>query len=258
MEFTLLWAALLAVVPMMVVARLERWKGLARPDLGLSDRLTGAAALGVFGGRFVAMLEQGTNPFLNPADVLVVRGGVNTVGASLTALAALAWASRGNLWPDLDLAAPPALAGLAGWHAACLLRGACLGSPTSLPWGTALPGSSVGRHPVELYAASMLAMTAWLAFRWLQRNPASGLVAASALATTAGVRLVTQPLRPSLDDMVAWWYAVAVAFALMVSWMRTRQRPSQRTEGDDQEVDVDITQPQNRHHPSKGTEPDAN
>ena len=257
MEFSLLWAALLGVGPMMVVARLERWRGLARPDLGLSDRLTGAAAIGVFGGRFVAMLEQGTNPFLNPADVLVVRGGVDTVAASVTALTAVAWASRRNLWSDLDLAAPPALAGLAGWHTGCLLRDACLGSVTSLPWGMALPGSSIRRHPVELYAAVMLAVTAWLAYRWVQRSPASGLVAASALATAAGVRLITQPLRPSLDDMVGWWYGVAVALALMVGWLRTRQRPSQRAKGDDQEVEVNVSQPHGRHQPGKGAEPDT-
>lgn len=199
MEFTLLAAALTGVVGLWLALRIL---GHA-PEF---DRLLGAAAVGLFAGRLVAMVASGINPLTNPFDILIVRGGVSTVGAAVGSLAYLAWSARRDL-RILDAVSPAVLAGLSGWHAGCLWRGTCLGAATDLPWGWALAGSDVSRHPVELYAAVLLALGAW-ALTHIHRP--TGVVPGLALAVAAGARLITEPLRPSLTGGPVLWYAAAV------------------------------------------------
>lgn len=199
MEFTLLAAALTGVAALWLTLRLGE-------HAYEFDRLLGAAAVGLFTGRLVAMIASGINPLTNPLDVLIVRGGVSTVGATVGALAYLVWTARDDLHV-VDVLAPAAVAGLAGWHAGCLWRGTCLGATTDLPWGWALTGSDLSRHPVELYTAMLLAVGAWSLAR-IHRP--GGVVAGLALAVAAGARLITEPLRPSLTGGPVGWYAAAV------------------------------------------------
>lgn len=214
MEFTLLAAALTGVAAL--------WLALRRGGhVSEFDRLLGAAAVGLFAGRLVAMIASGINPLTNPLDILIVRGGVSTVGAALGALVYLAWSTR-NDPAILDAVAPATLAGLAGWHAGCLWRGTCLGTATDLPWGWALAGSDVSRHPVELYTAILLAAGAWSLSR-IHRP--SGVVAALALAVAAGARLVTEPFRPSLTGGPVVWYAAALAVGTVGALVFARRRP---------------------------------
>jgi prolipoprotein diacylglyceryltransferase len=221
MEFTLLWQAGLGVLAAVVVARFQSRRGLVPRDPGLGDRLVGAVAVGVLSGRLAAMIVQGVNPVLAPADVLVVRGGVHTGAASLAALATLAWGLRSNLWRGLDGAAPAALAGLAGWHAGCVFRDACLGTVSRLPWALAQPGSTITRHPVELYAAGLYALAAAGAL-WVGRRWTPGLLTGLALAVAALARLVTQPLRPSLGSGPIGWYLAGTVIGLLVAILRYR------------------------------------
>lgn len=203
MEFTLLWAAVTAVAFMWIGTRI--WSERT-PDKPL-DHLIGAAAVGLFVGRLVAMIEQGINPLLHPADIIIVRGGVHTGAATIGALAALSWSSRRNLgW--LDALAPSALAGLAGWHLGCLWRGACLGAPSDLPWAWAGPASTVARHPVEIYAFIGLLAAATIVSRlsWAFLTRAG-----TALALAGLVRLATEPIRPSLTGGPIGWYLAAIA-----------------------------------------------
>lgn len=215
MEFTLLWHALTGVMAAVLVARLLRHRGLTTRESGLGDRLVGSAMVGLLAGRLTSMLVQGVNPLTNIADILVVRGGVHTGAAALTAVVTLVWSSRRNLWPELDVAAPAALAGLAGWHAGCLFRGACLGTVSDLPWALAQPGSTITRHPVELYAAVLYLLAAavglWAIGRWR-----SGVLAGASLAAAATVRLATEPLLPSLEGGPVGWYVAGVAVGLVV------------------------------------------
>ncbi|HVR77649.1 MAG TPA: prolipoprotein diacylglyceryl transferase family protein [Acidimicrobiia bacterium] len=214
MEFTLLWASLTAVASIWVGTRL--WpRGL--PDHS-SDRMVGAAAVGLLGGRLAAMLIQGTSPLANPGDILIVRGGVHTATATLGAIIAYLWSVRGEIG-YLDAVAPAAALGLAGWHGGCLWRSACLGTASDLPWAWADPGSLVTRHPVELYAALGLAVAAWgisrLPFRPLFR---SGI----ALASVAMIRLITEPLRLSLGGGPWGWYLAGVVIGLMAATLGSR------------------------------------
>ena len=209
MEFTLLWAALSAVVLAWVGLRL--WPERV-PEHGF-DRLLGAAVAGLVVGRLVAMATQGINPFASPGDILIVRGGVHTGAAALAFALVLWWGNRKDPG-SLDAVAPAVLLGLAGWHGGCLWRGACLGTASDLPWAWALDGSTVTRHPVEIYAALALALGAWSVSR-LGWRPF--LRAGSALAIASLVRLITEPLRPSLTGgPLAWYLAGAVVGVTLI------------------------------------------
>ncbi len=137
MEFTLLFAAATALAAMWIANR------MARPDVEKpTDLLIGAAAVGLFVGRLAAMVIDGVNPITNPGDIIIVRAGVDTGFATVGALAALAWATRAGLPRVSDLLAPAAVAGLAGWHAGCVWRDACLGT-VSEPSSFVLPSPAV-------------------------------------------------------------------------------------------------------------------
>ena len=209
MEFGLLWAALTAAG--------GAWIGLhiwseRLPD-NAADRLVAATLFGLVVGRLVAMVGQGINPAANPAEIIVIRGGVDTVAASLAFVASLTWTTRRSPGA-VDAMAPAALLGLAAWHAGCLWRSACLGTPSDLPWAWAQDGSLVTRHPVELYAAVGLTLGAVLVSRLGWRL---GLRAGSALSIAAGVRLVTEPLRPSLGGGPIVWYLTALILGVGIA-----------------------------------------
>lgn len=219
MEFTLLWAVLTAVVLTWLGLRI--WSD-GVPEEGF-DRLIGAGVVGLVVGRVAAMALQGINPITNPTDLIIIRGGVHTGAATIAFIAMLSWSTRSTRGA-LDALAPAILLGLAGWHTGCLWRGACLGIPGELPWAWALEGSNVTRHPVELYAAVGLVMAAWLVSRlgwrlWLR--------AGVALAAIAAIRLITEPLRPSITGGPTTWYWAGVAVGLVAvaaGWMLRRPR----------------------------------
>lgn len=218
MEFTLVAAAALGATAAYVMLWWE-----ARHGNG--DRCAGniweaglvSVVVGIFAGRIVAMLIDGVNPVAHPGDVLLVRGGISTVAASLSAVLTYLWIGRREPIAMADGIAAAALAGLAGWHAGCVFRdSACLGTASELPWAIAQPGSAVTRHPVELYAAALLliaaaALAAWKAYG----RPPPGAPASAALLTAGAVRLVTEPLRPSLTGGPVWWYALAAVVGLI-------------------------------------------
>jgi prolipoprotein diacylglyceryltransferase len=216
MEFTLLGAALTALVFAAVGLRA---RPLNAPDRPL-DRLIGAALVGLFLGRLAAVVGSGINPLLNPGQMLLVRGGVDTVAASLGGTLALAWPLRRRL-PALDNLAPVALLALAGWHAGCLWRSTCLGAASDLPWAWSLPGSDIDRHPVEIYAALGLLAGALL-IAGSHRRP--GTNTGLAIAVASLVRLVTEPIRPSLGPGPAWFYGIAVAIGVALAAWASRTR----------------------------------
>ena len=86
MELTLLWAALTAFLAAYLTLRLRPFDTPNRPF----DRLIGAAVVGMFTGRLAAVLVAGINPITNPGQLLLIRGGVDTMWASLAGFATLA------------------------------------------------------------------------------------------------------------------------------------------------------------------------
>ena len=220
MEFTLLWAALTAVGFAWVGTRVWSERLPDHP----TDRMVGAAATGLLLGRLFAMVLQGTNPFTNPTDILIVRGGVHTGAATAVAIATYLWAAKWRVG-YLDATAPAALMGLAGWHGGCLWRDACLGSESGMPWAWAQGGSLITRHPVELYAAVGLLLAAWI----VSRLPWSVLTRAGIALSSAGlVRLATEPMRPSITGGPVDWYFAAIAIGVIAAVLGPRLIRDQR------------------------------
>jgi len=217
MEFSLLGAVFVAVVPLYLVISWEARRGNAASCArNLWDVALAAMVAGLFVGRLAAMIGDGVNPLMNPADILIVRGGVATGPATMTALATVAWLGRSAMLAYVDGLAAAALAGLAGWHGGCVVRDSCLGTPSDLPWALAQEGSSVTRHPVEIYAAIMLIVAAIGVAQWRARGrPLPGVPAATALLIAASARLITEPMRPSLGTGQRWWYAAGIAVAMV-------------------------------------------
>jgi prolipoprotein diacylglyceryltransferase len=221
MELTLLAAALTGAAAVWVTNRLLAARiHVDRP----TDALIGAAAVGLAVGRLAAMIGAGVNPLLRPGDILIVRGGVSTVFAALGAVGMLAWTYRHHLPTALDQLAPGALAGLAGWHGGCLWRSTCLGSVSEVPWAMTSAGTSVTRHPVELYAAVGYLAAVVIAVR-LSGRP--WMATGFGIAAAGGVRAVTEPLRVSISGGPVEWYLAAVAIGVLVAgaghrWTRTR------------------------------------
>ena len=225
MEFSLLGAVFVAVIPLYLVMYWEAKRGNAASCArNLWDVALAAMVSGLFVGRLAAMIGDGVNPLLNPADILIVRGGVATGPATIAALATVAWLGRNAVLAYADGLAAAALAGLGGWHGGCVVRDACLGTPSDLPWALAQGGSTVTRHPVEIYAAIILISAAAGIAGWRARGrPRSGVPAAAALLIAASVRLLTEPMRPSLGTGQRWWYAAGIAFALLLLVVTTRR-----------------------------------
>jgi prolipoprotein diacylglyceryltransferase len=218
-EFTLLWAALTAVACGWVGLKLwpDRVPGNA------FDRLIAAGVVGLVIGRLTAMIIQGISPVTSPADIIIVRGGVHTGAATIAFLATLTWSTRTTSSAP-DALAPATLLALAGWHAGCLWRGACLGTPSELPWAWALDASAVTRHPVEIYASIALAVGA-LGVSKLGWRP--GLRAGTALLIASAARLLTEPLRPSITGGPVGWYVAGIlagAAAIMAGPVLARSR----------------------------------
>lgn len=226
MEFTLLGAVLFAVLPLYGMLYWEARRGNAAScSKNLWDIALAGVIAGVFVGRLAAMIGDGINPLTHPADIVIVRGGVATGPAALAALVTVAWLGRDELWPVLDGLAAAALAGLGGWHAGCVVRDACLGTASDLPWAVAQDGSSVTRHPVEIYAAMALWLGAVALAMWRRRGrPAAGLPTGLALAYASGVRLLTEPMRPNLAGGPVWWYGVGVLVGAAIAGMTLLRR----------------------------------
>ncbi len=94
--------------------------------------------------------------------------------------------------------------------------GACLGRASDLPWAVAQEGSAVTRHPVEIYAAIAFLAATLAVFWWLRRMATgSGVAAAAGLAMAGAIRLITEPLRPSLGSGPAGWYLAAVGVGVL-------------------------------------------
>lgn len=219
MEFTLLAAAAIAVGGFWLMLRWEAKRGNAAGcSLDLWDAGLTAGAVGLLTGRLVAMAQVGINPFTEPAQIILVRSGVSTVGASIAALVMFAILARKSLPESADAIAPSVLAGLAGWHLGTLATGSWLGTVSSLPWATTAPGSTITRHPVEIYAAVLFLIAALALATWKQKGrPPLGAPAGLALAAAGGIRLGTESIRVSLTGGPTWIYAAAILLGLSLA-----------------------------------------
>jgi prolipoprotein diacylglyceryltransferase len=212
MEFTLLAAASIAVGAFWLMLRWEANRGNAAGcALDLWDAGLTAGAVGLLVGRLVAMAQVGINPLSDPAQIILVRSGVSTVGASISALLMFAFLARKSLLEASDAIGPSALAGLAGWHLGSVVTGSWLGTVSSLPWAQAVSGSDITRHPVEIYTTALFVIVAFAIATWKQKGrPPLGVPAGLSLAAAGTIRLVTESLRISLTGGPVLLYAAAI------------------------------------------------
>ena len=216
MEFTLLFAAAIAVAAGQIALRWEAARGnAAECSADLWDLLLAGLVAGLFIGRLAAMVGTGVNPLTSLGDILIIRGGVATGPATLAGLATVAVLARTEIVAVLDGLAVAALATLGGWHLGCLARDACVGTPSDLPWAMTQAGSEVSRHPVELYAALMFLAAAVVLARIRKRGLRPGTAASASLLIAATGRLITEPVRVSLSGGPVWWYGLGIAAALV-------------------------------------------
>ena len=229
MEFTLLGAAALGVGGFWLMLRWEAKRGNAAGcALDLWDAGLTSGAVGLVVGRLVAMAQVGINPIADPAQIILVRSGVSTAGASIAALLMFGFLARKSFLSSADAIGPSVLAGLAGWHLGALVTGTWLGTVSNLPWAQAAQGSNITRHPVELYTAALFALTAFAIATWKQRGrPPLGAPAGLSLAAAGGVMLVTEPVRVSLTGGPIWLYAGAMVAGFGVAiWSIIRRSSS--------------------------------
>lgn len=217
MEFSLLAAAAIGVFGFWLMLRWEGPRGNAAGcAVDLWDAGLISAVVGLVVGRLVAMASAGINPLTDPGQVVLIRSGVSTWATALATVAVFGAVTRLRFFPAADGISAAAVAGLAGWHAGCLPTSACLGSPSNLPWTYALGPGGVSRHPVELYAAVLLAIGSIVIALWKQHGrPPLAAPAGAALAIAGGVNLVTEPMRISLDGGPEYLYAAGVIIGMI-------------------------------------------
>lgn len=212
MEFTLLFAAAIGAAGGWIALRWEAARGnAAECAADLWDMMVAALVVGLFAGRLAAMIGAGINPLTNLGDVLIVRGGVATGPATVAGIATVMLLAKREVVAVADGLAVAALASLGGWHLGCLARDSCLGAATDVPWAITDSGSSVGRHPVELYAAAIFLVAAFGLALYRTRRVPPGAAAAVALVVAGAGRLATEPFRLSLGGGPVWWYGLAIA-----------------------------------------------
>jgi hypothetical protein len=232
MEFTLLGAAAIAAGAAYLMLWWEAKHGNAARCTGSIWEIGVVSAVaGIFIGRIVAMLLDGVNPIAHPMDVILVRSGISTAGATLGAAAVFFWQSRKEPVAMADGISAAALAGLSGWAAGCLVRGTCLGTATDLPWGMSQAGGTVARHPVGIYVAILFAVAAVALAAWkTYGHPPTGVPASVAVIAASAIRLATEPFQPSLSGGPVWFYGAAlvvgVAGGVWFAWIAPRRTVS--------------------------------
>ena len=224
MEFTLLGATAIALTSVYCMSWLEEHRGeTASHSKKLRGLILPATLVGLVAGRLAAMISNGVNPLTNPQEIIILRAGVVAGPATIAALTWIAWAGRSELQTLTDRLAPAALAGLAGWHGACVVRDTCLGTSSDLPWALAQHGSSITRHPVDLYA-SLAYLVIAVALIMLKPFPPS-FAAGAGLVGATGVRLLTEPIRASLDSGPTHWYLAGLLGGVaLTGWAVSRSR----------------------------------
>ncbi len=137
----------------------EWYAGRRAPAHGISHDAVASAATwalvaALVSGRLVAVLRHPGVFVDQPVDILLIRAGINLLGALAGAAIAVAVAvharrSGVSILAALDLLALAALAGIATRRAGCVINNACYGKLTGGPLGVLFPGLDQPRYPSE-------------------------------------------------------------------------------------------------------------
>lgn len=218
----LLWSMAVMAVAVSLTLAIAPPRTTSRRDL--LDSSIGPALLGLLVGRVVAMLLEDPRSLARPADVLVLRGGVELWPAAAIGVVAGFVATRRDRrdgWAALADAAPAALVGYASYEAACLARSGCFGPVSRI--GLTPPGLNSAMVPVGvLVAIGIVALAA--AVRWrTRRDDVCGVALAigglALVRSTASIwlpKIGNGPTRQQVESVLVFVVTTAAALARWV------------------------------------------
>jgi phosphatidylglycerol:prolipoprotein diacylglycerol transferase len=224
-----LFAAVGLIAALWLSQRTARRVGLAGERLWDAGWFAAAAA---FVGSRLLLIVENWQAFLRYPVLVLELPSFTYGGMALTALAVgfyLRW-KRLPLLRALDAWAPCVAVLAAMLSLGRFFEGTELGMPTSLPWGTVVPGSAglVRLQPVAVYGAvasvGLLVVLMWL----LERRPRAGMVAGVALvaggAASFLLGMMTQPVESGGGTWLetGQWVAVGAMLVgvLMISLLK--------------------------------------
>jgi hypothetical protein len=193
----LLWSMAVMAVAVSLTLALAPPRTTNRRNL--LDSAIGPALLGLLVGRVVAMLLEDPGSLTRPADILVLRGGVELWPAvSIGVIAGFVATRRDgrNGWAALADAAPSCLVGYAAYEGACLARSGCFGPMSKI--GLIPPGLTSAMVPVGLLVAVAVVVLAAAVRRHTLRDDFGGV--ALAIGWLALVRSVASIWLPKISN----------------------------------------------------------
>jgi phosphatidylglycerol:prolipoprotein diacylglycerol transferase len=200
----------------------------------------------VIGGRLgYALFYKPGYYAAHPLEVLAVwKGGMSFHGGLLGVIAAMALFARRRgrtFWEVTDLIAPCVPVGLASGRIGNFINGELWGraADPSLPWAMVFPqsGSSVPRHPSQLYQFALEGLLLFAVLWWFSRRPRpEGMVSGLFLVGYGVLRFTAEYFREPDDylgllalnmSMGQWLCVPMVLMGLaLMAWSAKRGRPA--------------------------------
>jgi phosphatidylglycerol:prolipoprotein diacylglycerol transferase len=200
----------------------------------------------VIGGRLgYALFYKPGYYAAHPLEVLAVwKGGMSFHGGLLGVIAAMALFARRRgrtFWEVTDLIAPCVPVGLASGRIGNFINGELWGraADPSLPWAMVFPqsGSSVPRHPSQLYQFALEGLLLFAVLWWFSRRPRpEGMVSGLFLVGYGVLRFTAEYFREPDDylgllalnmSMGQWLCVPMVLLGLaLMAWSAKRGRPA--------------------------------
>lgn len=191
------WYGLMYLVAFGLAWWLGRWRakqaGSGWNNDQVSDLVFYGALGAVLGGRVGYTLFYGWEWLI--ADPLylfrVWEGGMSFHGGFFGVVLALwlyARRARRSFWAVTDFVAPLAPLGLGAGRIGNFINGELWGRTTDLPWAMAFPsGGEVGRHPSQLYEATLEGGVLFIVLWWYTRTPRPAAAASGLFLVGYGV-----------------------------------------------------------------------
>jgi phosphatidylglycerol:prolipoprotein diacylglycerol transferase len=200
----------------------------------------------VIGGRLgYALFYKPGYYAAHPLEVLAVwKGGMSFHGGLLGVIAAMALFARRRgrtFWEVTDLIAPCVPVGLASGRIGNFINGELWGraADPSLPWAMVFPqsGSTVPRHPSQLYQFALEGLLLFAVLWWFSRRPRpEGMVSGLFLVGYGVLRFTAEYFREPDDylgllalnmSMGQWLCVPMVLLGLaLMAWSARRGRPA--------------------------------
>jgi phosphatidylglycerol:prolipoprotein diacylglycerol transferase len=201
-----LFAAMGLMAALWLSLKTARGAGLAAEQLWNAGLF---AVMAAFVLSRLLLIAGNVRAFLSLPLVMLELPSFTYAGMALTALAVVVYL----LWKQMPLlrvmdAWAPCAAALAAFLSlGSFFSGRDNGMPTSLPWGTAVPGSAGLMHlqPVAIYAAAASLVLLVVLMLMLQRRLRAGVVAGVALLAGGAVSFLLDMITQPVESVGSAW-----------------------------------------------------